>query len=310
MTPKVLVTGASGFLGRHVVSELLEREVEVIGTTTDLARSRRLGLPISWHALDLSQPDAGHDLSDVDVVIHLAAIAHRSGLGAEENSIFQANLDMTRNLFTSVVRRSGAHFVLVSSIGVNGNATTDRPFSPLDKPNPQEAYASSKLDCELYLVGASAELGTTYSIVRPPLVFGPSAPGNFGRLVRLVERQIPLPVGAVNNRRSLVGVDFLAAILCDVAIANAVSNQILLVAEAQVLSTAQIVTAIGEGLGRRVQVFPVPSHVMTQVSRILRVQDAWMKLSASLEIDTSSLANFGWKPEGSTYERIVQAVQN
>ena len=210
MTGPVLVTGANGFVGRAVVARLAADGVAV------RAAVRRTGAPFPPNVRIVAGTDLDHlaewrdALQGVSAVVHCAARVHRlADDDADPLAAFRrANRDATAALAEAAAAAGVARFVFLSSIGVHGAETFGRPFAAADAPAPCSPYAISKHEAENELARIGAERGLEVVVLRPPLVYGPDAPGNFATLLRAVDRGLPLPLGAIRNRRSFVAVSY------------------------------------------------------------------------------------------------------
>jgi nucleoside-diphosphate-sugar epimerase len=292
---RLVITGASGFIGHALATRARAAGHDV------LALSRSDGSISSFEDADqLARACAG-----ADAVIHLAARAHRGGTDAD----FETNIRMARAVARAARAGGARRMVLVSSIGVNGNRTTGQPFGEGDSPAPVEPYARSKLQCELEVQAILDGCATQWSIVRPPLVYGPRAPGNFGRLVHAVGRGLPLPLASVRNRRSLIGIGNLndALLLC--ATEPSAANQLFLLADGDELSTPEIILCIARGLGRRAILFPFPPSLLKLAAKLTDRTRMAESLCDSLQVDASKARRLlGWRPANSSAEGLVEAA--
>jgi nucleoside-diphosphate-sugar epimerase len=238
-------------------------------------------------------------------VIHLAALAHRGGADAD----FEPSVVAAQTVARAARAGGVGRFVLVSSIGVNGNLTHGRAFTEADAPAPVEPYARSKLLAEQAIQRELSGSPTAWTIVRPPLVYGPDAPGNFARLVQAVARGIPLPLAAVRNRRSLVGVRPLADFLLLAATHAGAANELFLVADADRVSTPDIIRAIAQGLGTHAHLWPAPPSLLTAAATLVGRKRTAESLCASLEIDASKAQRvLGWQHAQATLDGIASAA--
>lgn len=235
----------------------------------------------------------------VDCIVHAAARVHvtRETAANSLTSIQAVNVAATRRLAEEAVRAGVRRFVFVSSIGVNGQRTLGRAFSETDPVAPETPYAVSKWEAESALKQISSRTTLELTVVRPPLVYGPEAPGNFGRLVSWIRRGRPLPLGRVTgNRRSLVYVGNLASALVACASHAGAANELFLVADDEVVSTAELIERIAVAAGRRPNLWPVPPAILRIAGRA-RPLAALQPLLDSLEVDNRYLRRqLGWKP--------------
>ena len=302
----VLVTGAGGFVGRAAV-----RHFRSVGWRVTATSSRPAEVPGSTAAPALEDRAAwaallrGHD-----AVVHLAARAHVPEAVAirDRESFEHVNVVGTRVLADAAADAGVGRFVFASSIGVNGSRTLGRPFAATDEPRPAGTYAEAKRRAELALAEVAAARGLVHSIVRPVLVVGPGAPGNLARLAALVERGVPLPFGALRNRRSFVAVDALASLLCAACTAAGAAGAILLAAQSPALSTGDVVRLIGAGMGRRARLLPVPPVLLRAAGTLVGRGDDVARLLDSLEVDASdTVARTGWQA-GQGVEDALRAL--
>ena len=299
-------------MGRCVLERLIADGIRVVAANR---RPMAANMPpdVNTSIFDLEHPEllAATDLKGVDTVIHLAARVHVMRPTEEENrKLWQCNVVATDALARAAVSAGVRRFIYVSSIKVNGERTTGKPFTSSDDPAPCEAYGRSKLAAEEALRRLAAATGLEVAVVRPPLVYGPGVAANFRRLLSLVARGVPLPLKAVNNRRSLVSVwnlaDFIATV---VGHARAVHGT-WLVADGEDLSTADLVHQIATAMGRRSRLFSVPPSLLRLVGRMLGREAEVSRLCDSLQVDASPARNeFGWTPPMAVDAAIERTVR-
>lgn len=307
MRNKVLVTGATGFVGRALCARLVASGNDVIG----VGRSEGLMVPsgVAYYPTELEVDDLREMLSgDVDCVIHLAGQAHGKG-GSERqelNGFLCANVDVSLRLAREAIESGVRRFVFVSTIGVHGTVTHGEPITEVTPFNPGSPYAVSKREAEIKLTklfeeSASSEL----TIVRPPLVYGLSAPGNFGRLLRLADSSIPLPFGLCSNRRNLVSLAGLVNFLVACIDHPQAGGQSFVVADSYVVSTKDIVASLRTGMARAGRLVPVPPVVMAATLRLLGKREMYNQLFCDLEIDSRKARNLlDWMPCENTVEEL------
>jgi len=297
----VLVTGASGFIGRATCAAFAKRGWEVRAAVRNQAT-------IADAQTVLGSLEQGWPVDGVDVVVHLAGIAHQIHAQNAE-AVYQAmNCQATERLARAAMQAGVRRFVFMSSIKVNGERTPiDRPFRASDAPQPEDRYGRSKRDAERALASLGGSMEVV--IVRPPLVYGPGVRANFLRLMRLVERGLPLPFGAIRNRRSLVYVGNLVDVTA-LAATGAVAGATLLVSDGEDLSTPQLVAELARAMGRGPRLVPVPAALLTLGGALTGMRAEIGRLVDSLVVDTSETrSRLAWRPGISTADGLARTVQ-
>jgi nucleoside-diphosphate-sugar epimerase len=214
------------------------------------------------------------------------------------------NVAGTLNLAAQASEAGVERFVFLSSIGVNGNANTSA-FSETDLPRPEGDYAQSKLEAEQGLWDIQRRTGMEIVILRPPLVYGPDAPGNFNSLVRWVQKGVPLPLGAINNKRSLVALDNLVDLIITCIDHPAAANQVFLAGDGQDVSTTELLRGVGQAMGKPARLIPVPAGMLTFGAGLLGKKAVAQRLLGSLQVDISKARNLlGWEPPLSVEEGL------
>lgn len=286
---RVLVTGASGFIGRFLVDFLVDSGHFVTGVSRQGVHSS--SDPIKRIQIDdLRQPQIWEriDFSNFDVVVHLAARAHVLREPAREPiSEFRAvNVIPSIALFQACQRAGVPRFLLVSSIGVNGTMSVGIPFTELDSPNPLEPYAISKWEAEQALTRLSHEGCTALTIIRPALVYGPHAKGNFHKLMGLIERGWPTPVASPDNRRNFLGVRNLCYLieLC-MHHKNAI-GETFLASDLRAVTTRELIVLLAHSMGRKARVIKIPRALLVAIGVLTGRRAEAVRLSTSLEIDS------------------------
>lgn len=298
---RVLVTGASGFVGRHLVGTLLER-TSVVAAVRDRSR-----VPPSLHAvesisfeLESTDPIEPEQLEQFDCIYHLAAHVHVMRPQAYDEQRFERlNVRATEALARSAAAAGVRRFVYVSSIKVNGERTIGRKFSPHDVPAPEDAYGRSKLAAENALFKVAAESALEVVIVRPPLVYGPGVGANFRRLMSLVSAGWPLPFGSIENRRSLISVWNLTNLLGEMLDKQEAAGRVWLASDDQDVSTPQLLRMLGTGLGKReVSLLPIPVGLLRAAARLVGRSAEMARLTESLQVDMSETTEeLNWRPQ-------------
>lgn len=286
---RVLVTGANGFVGRHVVAEL-----RAAGFDVRAALRPGADLPVpGMEAVRIADigPDTDWDqaLTGVDAVVHLAGRAHvlRESVQDPRREFLRVNAEGTRRLAEACVGRV-ERFLFLSSIAVHGSAAG--PRIDRDSPTrPDTPYGESKLRAEQALREHDQEGRLTVTILRPPAVYGPGAPGNLARLAGAVRRGVPLPLASVRNRRSLVGVSSLARALSACLERPEASRGSFPVADEESLSTAEIIRCLARGTGRPARLWPCPPGLLRLGGRLSGRSRMIAQLVDSLEVDARDL---------------------
>lgn len=250
-------------------------------------------------------------LEGVTVVAHCAARAHvlrevSSDPLAEYRRVnVQGTLNLARQAISAGVRR----FVFISSIGVNGAETHLKPFTSGDIAAPSSPYALSKYEAESALRQLSKETGLEVVVIRPPLIYGPGAKGNFEAMIRWIVRGIPLPLGAIHNKRSLVALDNLVDLVLLCLQHPAASNQTFLVSDGEDLSTTELLRRLGQALRRPVRLIPMPSMLVKAAALMAGKSDIAQKLLGSLQVDDAHTRNLlDWSPPISVSEGLSRVV--
>jgi nucleoside-diphosphate-sugar epimerase len=307
-----LVTGGQGFIGKALVCGALTKRFYV-------RVSSRQSLNASCSYLEFAQvgelgptTDWSSSLQNVNTLVHCAGRAHviKDTEGDTLAAFRAVNLDGTLSLAHQAVKAGVKRFVFISSIGVNGSqSATSQPFSDTDQPMPQNAYALSKWEAEQGLMLIADKTGLEVVIIRPPLVYGYEAPGNFGSLMRAVQRGWPLPLGAVHNQRSLVALDNLVDFIITCITHPQAANQTFLVSDGQDLSTTELVRGMAQAAGLPARLLPVPVWALHAGAALLGKGDAMQRLCGNLQLDISKARNLlGWVPPISVVEGLRRAV--
>lgn len=294
---KILVTGASGFLARNLLQRLAEDERCEIVTL-----SRKNGpfedLDGTGQAQSLSTANFRSFLEGVDAVVHTAARAHvlKETLADPLGEFRKTNVGFTLNLARQSASLKVKRFIHISSIGVHG-INSRRPFTPDDTLAPEEPYAISKLEAEQGLKEICQDTGMELVIIRPPLVYGPGAPGNFAQMIRWIGSGIPLPLGAIENRRSLISVYNLADLISICIEHPAAAGKILLACDGEDVSTSELLRRLSRAMKRPARLFPVPASILELGATLLGKKALARRVLGSLQIDMSSTTGLlDWTP--------------
>lgn len=284
----ILLTGSSGFIGSFFASNYpIKRHV---------VRSSNKVRYDSEHLITNLDESANwcDAFIDIDTVIHLAGLAHDPSFTEED---YQAvNVSGTLHLAREAANAGVKRFVFVSSIGVNGTITTEVPFSHNSVPNPHNTFSQSKYDAETGLNNLAKDTDIEVVIVRPTLVYGQDAPGNFGALTRLIHKFPFLPFALVNNKRNFISVQNLCDLLFTCASHPKASGNIFLASDSESVSIKEFTNAIAIGLGCPLTQLPVPVGLMKFLGKLFINQSTKVQqLVGNLEVDSSNLQHvLGW----------------
>lgn len=296
---RVTVTGASGFVGAALFKYMHSSGRFEI--RAPLRSGKNVNLPsVSTPSFEALGDDSWFDiLNDQDVLVHLAGRAHVFGR-SRKNALteFQCvNVHGTLEL-AKIARDQGVkRFIFISSIGVNGSYTGTEPFTEHCLPRPEADYARSKCEAEQGLWELARNCEMEVVIIRPPLVYAADAPGNFRRLLRLVASGLPLPLGAISNRRSLVALENLVDFIALCIDHPAAANEVFLIADGRDVSTPEIIKYIAEGMDKAPRLFPLPGWLLRGGAKLIGMSNVYSQLCDSLTIDSNKARTLlDWKP--------------
>ena len=281
---RVLVTGADGFVGRALCRDLAGAGFGVVAATRDLVA---VGPDTEWREV----------LEGIDAIAHLAAPAHASARDADERVFRRINVDGTRRLAEAAVDAGIGRFLFMSTAKVMGESSGDGCFRGDDAPAPADAYARSKRDAELALAEVARGTPLETVVLRPPLVYGPGVRANFLALMRLAASGVPLPLGSVRNRRSLVYLDNLTAAAVACLGHPAAAGRTYFVRDGADVSTPGLVRALAAALGRRARLWPAPPGALRLLGRLTGRAGTVARLLDSLAVDDSTIrGELRWRP--------------
>jgi nucleoside-diphosphate-sugar epimerase len=313
---RVGVTGVTGFVGRRLAMRLLADGGEVVGIGRRRRDRREDRRELPLEIMDVGgidgDTDWGESLANVGTVVHLAGRTHAvRDRGRENLSEYRGvNVDGTRSLAEAAGRAGVRRFVFVSSIKVNGERTSNRPFMAGDPPAPEDAYGISKWEAEQAVAEVAARVGFEAVVVRPPLVYGPGATGNFARLCRAVRRGYVLPLGAVDNRRSWIALDNLVDVIVRCVDHPSAPDQIFLVADGEDLSTPEWIRRIALSMRVRARLLAVPPRVLRTAGLLIGRNAEIDRLLGSLQVDIGYTRRIlGWVPPLTVEQGLQAAVQ-
>ena len=300
---KVFITGATGFVGEALLTELMPFDDDLIVSV----RNRTAEFPKKVQQIvctDLSQLNEDNSLidilSDVDIVIHTAARAHviRDSTSDPLNEYRKINVTATKELARQAAEAGVKRFIFVSSVKVNGESTShNQMFSETDEPQPVDEYGLSKLEAEQALIDMGKVSSMQVVIIRPPLVYGPGVKANFANIVKLINKGWPLPFGLVHNRRSMIAIDNLIAFIRLCMSHPAAANELFLIADKEDISTTTLLKKIAKAYGVESCLFPIPVTLMSVIAKLFGKKEMADRLFGNLQIDTSKARQLlDWSP--------------
>ena len=310
----VLLTGSTGFVGKAVLKCLTEdisfavraalrRQVSGLNIEVDAIKIGALGPETNWKSA----------LPGIDVVIHMAARVHvmKDAAGDSLAEFRQVNVEGTFNLARQAAAASVKRFIFISSIKVNGEKTfLDKPYRDEDVPAPVDPYGISKCEAEDKLRLLAEETGMEVVIIRPPLVYGPGVKANFLSMMRWLDKRVPLPLGAIHNKRSLVALDNLVDLIVTCIKHPAAANQTFLAGDGEDLSTTELLQRMGKALGKPTYLLPAPAWLLKTGALLLGKRDMAQRLLGSLQVDISKARNLlGWTPPVCVDDALKKTAQ-
>lgn len=306
---QVAITGATGLVGQALCSTLSPHDFLIRA----IVRSTKIQLkPSNFEIAPIGeingQTDWFNALKDVDCVVHCAARAHvMDETEAVSLAAYRAvNVDGTRRLAGQAVESGVKRLVYLSSIKVNGEQTsTGVGFTASDFAKPEDSYGISKWEAEQALLEIAASTGLEVVIIRPPLVYGPGVKGNFHSMLKWLSRGIPLPLGAIYNMRSLVGIDNLLDLIITCIDHPAAANQTFLVRDGEDLSTTDLLHRLGKALHKPARLLPVPASVFEVTAQLVGKKAVAQRLLGNLQVDISKTREvLAWSPPVSVDEGL------
>lgn len=310
---RVLVTGATGFVGQALLAGLLVKKFSVS------ALVRRENNLLSEEVTKIR----GGDLTDVhdwqsvfhniEAVIHVAGRAHivHDDVADPLAEFRKVNTTITLELAKQAAAAGVKRFIYISSIKVNGEATSrGMVFRADDTHIPTDHYGLSKYEAEQGLLAVAAETGMEVVMIRPPLVYGPGVRANFASMIRWMQRGIPLPFGAIDNRRSFIALDNLVSFIIHCIDHPKAANEIFLISDGEDVSTTVLLQKMSKALGKKSCLMPVPERWLRLVAKILGREDEAGKVLNSLQVDSSKARDvLGWKPVITMDEQLHKTAE-
>jgi UDP-glucose 4-epimerase len=302
--PLVALTGATGFIGRHLLKELPARgyRVRVLLRRPTMLPPEASGAVVG----DLAAPrNMSNALAGVHAVIHSAGIAHGMS-GLPEDDYRAINTQATVGLARAAARAGAKRFVFLSSIRAQSGPVAAEVLTEDLEPHPTDAYGRSKLEAERGL----AEVGIDWVALRPVLVYGPGVKGNMAALVKLATLPVPLPFGGLPARRSILSVENLVEAVDVVLRAEGPLRRPLIVADPEPLTIGEMIAALRQGLGRRPGLLPVPAPALAAIFRLLGRGEAYERIAGSLVANPAALSALGWTPSITSREALAALARD
>lgn len=309
---KVLLTGATGFVGRAVLDRILNEQRDILAAIrTENAVLRSDAKTVAVPGLR-SETNWTSALVGREVVVHSAARVHvMDDQSSDPLAEFRkVNVDGTLRLARQAAAAGVNRFVFISSIKVNGEVTaSDRPFTALDTPAPQDPYGISKMEAEDGLKEIAKETGMEVVIIRPVLVYGPGVKANFLSMINWVNRGVPLPFGAIYNKRSMVALENLVDLIVTCVDHPAAANQTFLVSDGEDLSTTDLLKRTAVALNKPSRLLPVPAGLLAFGASMFGKRAVAQRLLGSLQVDiTHTCETLGWKPPVSVDDALKRTA--
>ena len=284
------------------VSAAVRREPANLPADVAIVQIDDLGVDTDWSGA----------LENIQVVVHTAARVHLMKDSSQDplDEYRKINVEGTLNLARQAASANVQRFILISTIKVNGEATLPGElFTADDPPHPTDAYGISKWETEVGLHQLAADSDMEYVSIRPPLVYGPGVKSNFLSMMSWINRGIPLPLGAIHNKRSLVALDNLIDMIITCIEHPAAANQTFLAGDGEDVSTTELLRRLGTALGKPARLIPFPVGLLTLIVSLLGKKDVIQRLSGSLQVDISKARELlGWEPPVTVEEGLRLAA--
>ena len=310
----VLITGANGFVGKALGEKLVTEGFCVNGAVRSSVPLDVTDAITQFHIGNIdSNTNWQKALVDVNVAVHLAARVHVMNETAIDAlaEFRKVNVEGTLNLARQAIEAGVQRFIFISSIKVNGEITLlGHPYTSDDQPAPDDPYGVSKREAEDALRQLANETGLEVVVIRPPLIYGPGVKANFQSMMHWLEKGVPLPLGAIDNQRSLVALDNLIDLIITCIDHPAAANQTFLAGDGEDLSTTELLQRLSAALGKKARLLPVPSFLLVWGAALLGKQAMAQRLCSSLQVDISKAHDLlGWTPPVTVEEALRKTAQ-
>lgn len=308
---RLAITGSSGFVGSSLLRNLRKHDESQYHIAC-LAREDREEAD-AFLPFDLtSEFQLESFLTSTDVIVHCAARVHQMSEGVLEsdNQYIQANVVATARLAQQAAAAGVKRFIFLSSVKALGESTAPNEAFRFDSAyNPEDPYGESKAEAEKELLKIAQKSGMEVTIIRAPLVYGPGVKANFASLLKLAEKNLPLPLGSINNARSLVGIQNLVDLIVTCIDHPKAGNQIFMVSDGEDVSTSELLREMTRAYGKKSRLIPFPTAVMSFAAKVLGKQAIAERLFGSLRVDIEHTKNtLGWSPKVTLQEELQRCV--
>lgn len=312
---QVLITGANGFIGRALTADLNSKELLLKLVVRSSNSSELIETPKN-RLVEIAEINGMTDwrdcLSNVDVVVHLAAVTHQSAFDSDYHVFKQVNVEGTRQLLEACIKARVKRFIFVSSIKVYGEAINS--ITPLDESSQVgtncDYYGRSKLEAEQWVEKLCSQNSIEFVIIRPPLVYGPGVGSNFYSLLNLLQSGVPLPFAKIQNSRSMISIENLVNFISLCVVHKAVSNQIYVISDNDDISLIRLITLVRKTMGMSPRLFYFPYKMMQLLTGLIGKEAQLVKLAGSLVVTPGKAHNqLGWQPPMSVEAGVKNTVQ-
>jgi len=307
----IFITGSNGFIGKRLSEVALKENFQCTLSMRNHSGDSLNNDNLSYvYRTIASNTDWSGAFSSIDCVIHTAALVHQMN-GADNNHYQDINTYGTLNLAQQAAGSGVKRFIFISTIKVNGEHTAaDLPFKPNDSYVPCDPYGLSKYEAEVGLRKIAKDTGIEVVIIRPPLVYGPGVKGNFASMMRWLSKALPLPLGAIHNKRSLVALDNLVDLIVTCVNHPNAANETFLVSDDEDVSTSELLSKLGEALGGSSRLLPIPEALLEFFAKLLGKHAVAQRLLGSLQVDiTKTKEQLNWAPPFSVDESLKKTAQ-
>lgn len=309
--PRVLLTGASGFVGRDILRRIATDSR--FDTRRAIFRNMTTDVPVGVEPVTISALEKSDQwkkaLSDIDVVIHAAARAHiMDKAGRNQLTLFrETNVVGTEGLASQAADMGVQHFIFISTVGVNGITSDKTPFTERSAISPHSPYAISKYEAETKLREIEARSNMSVTIIRPPLIYGRNPKGNIALLLDAIYRRIPFPFALVNNKRTMLSLENLTDLILTCIFNLRARRETFLVGDSDDVSTPELITLLARGMNRKVILLPVPPVLLQVATKAIRKEELFHQLCDSLMINSEKCRRLlNWTPPVQAREGLIE----